>query len=162
MPSTGEPLAAGRFYRDLESKLGKAQRANKKARVKAINAKIKHRRKDALRQFSTALVNANAAIFLGNMSPSKLAKTKLSRLTPYIPALIRRGFTAKLLSCPKWHHIDILKLLLLHPNLNRRDWIWRFNRKMSILERAYYRDQYFQLITLWRVEFSIKKLLDAL
>lgn len=79
MPSTGEPLAAGRFYRDLESKLGKAQRARKKRRVKAIHAKIKNRRKDALHQFSSALVNAYAAIFVGNVSPSQLAKTKMAK-----------------------------------------------------------------------------------
>jgi len=42
--SDGEKLTAGRFYRDLESSSGKAQRANKKRRVKAIHAKIKNRR----------------------------------------------------------------------------------------------------------------------
>ncbi|MGZ7145086.1 transposase, partial [Streptococcus pyogenes] len=69
--SDGKKLPAGRFYRDLASSLGKAQRANKKARVKAIHAKIKNRRKDALHKFSSALVRDNAAIFLGDVSPSK-------------------------------------------------------------------------------------------
>lgn len=77
--SDGEKLAAGRFYRDLESSLGKAQRANKKRRVKAIYAKIKNRRKDALHKFSTAIVNANAAIFVGDVSTSKLIKTKMAK-----------------------------------------------------------------------------------
>lgn len=78
-PSEGKKLAAGRFYRDLESKLGKAQRAHKKARVKAIHAKIKNRRKDALHQFSSALVNNHAAIFVGDVSSTKLIKTKMAK-----------------------------------------------------------------------------------
>ena len=77
--SDGQTLTAGRFYRDLESSLGKAQRANKKARVKAIQAKIKHRRKDALHKFSSALVRNHAAIFVGDVSPSKLAKTTMAK-----------------------------------------------------------------------------------
>ncbi|WP_270668522.1 MULTISPECIES: RNA-guided endonuclease InsQ/TnpB family protein [unclassified Aeromonas] len=77
--SNGKKLIAGRFYRDLEGKLGKAQRANKKARAKALHAKIKYRRKDALHQFSSALVRDNAAIFVGDVSPSQLAKTKMAK-----------------------------------------------------------------------------------
>jgi len=78
-PSEGEPLAAGKFYRDLQSALGKAQRANKKARARAIHAKIKNRRKDTLHKYSTALVNSHAAIFVGDVSSSKLAKTKMAK-----------------------------------------------------------------------------------
>lgn len=78
-PSHGEKLVAPRFYRDLESALGKAQRARKKALVRAIYAKIKNRRKDALHKFSTALINNNAAIFVGDVSASKLAKTKMAK-----------------------------------------------------------------------------------
>lgn len=63
----------------MEGKLGKAQRANKKARAKALHAKIKYRRKDALHQFSSALVRDNAAIFVGDVSPSQLAKTKMAK-----------------------------------------------------------------------------------
>lgn len=77
--SDGEKLAAGRFYRDLESSLGRAQRANKKRRVKAIHAKIKNRRKDALHKFSTAIVKANAAIFVGDVSAGKLIRTKMAK-----------------------------------------------------------------------------------
>ncbi|WP_026042684.1 RNA-guided endonuclease InsQ/TnpB family protein [Pantoea sp. A4] len=78
-PSEGEKLEAGRFYRDLEPALGKAQRAGKKARVRAIHAKIKHRRKDALHKYSTALVNRHAAIFVGDVSSSQLAKTRMAK-----------------------------------------------------------------------------------
>ena len=56
--SSGERIE-GRFYRKLEAKLGIAQRAHKKQRVKAIHAKIANQRKDLLHQFSTRLVKTN-------------------------------------------------------------------------------------------------------
>jgi IS605 OrfB family transposase len=71
----------GRNYRALEAKLGIAQRAKKKNRVRAIHAKIKNRRKDQLHKFSTALVKENAAIFVGNVSSQKLVKTKMAKST---------------------------------------------------------------------------------
>lgn len=77
--SDGDKLERGNFYRDLELDLGKAQRANKKKRVKAIHAKIKNRRKDALHKFSARLVNSHAAIFVGDVSGSKLVKTKMAK-----------------------------------------------------------------------------------
>ncbi|MBW2187505.1 MAG: transposase, partial [Deltaproteobacteria bacterium] len=45
--SDGTELARKSFYRNSESKLGKAQRANKKKQVKSIHAKIKNQRNDA-------------------------------------------------------------------------------------------------------------------
>ncbi|HDZ9226501.1 TPA: transposase [Vibrio cholerae] len=77
--SNGIKLERGNFYRDLESDLGIAQRANKKKRVRAIHAKIKNRRKDALHKFSTQLVNNNAAIFVGDVSSTKLVKAKMAK-----------------------------------------------------------------------------------
>ena len=68
-----------RDYRTLESKLGLAQRASKKCRVKAIHAKIKNRRKDKLHKYSRKLVNENAAIFIGDVSSTKLTKTKMAK-----------------------------------------------------------------------------------
>ena len=59
--------------------LGKAQRANKKQRVKAIHAKIKHRRKDRIHKFTTALVNSHAAIIVGDVSSEKLARTRMAK-----------------------------------------------------------------------------------
>lgn len=78
-PSEGEKLVTGKFYRDLQPALGKAQRAHKKARVRAIHAQIKNRRKDALHKFSTALLNSHAAIFVGDVSSKKLVKTKMAK-----------------------------------------------------------------------------------
>ena len=69
----------GREYRRLEAKLGIAQRAKNKDRVKAIHAKIRNRRQDSLHKYSRKLVNENAAIFVGNVSSSGLAKTKMAK-----------------------------------------------------------------------------------
>ena len=78
--STGERIE-GRFYRKLECKLGMAQRAYKKQRMRAIHAKIANQRKDLLHQFSTQLVKNNAAIFVGDVASSKLVKTKMAKST---------------------------------------------------------------------------------
>ena len=77
--SDGTTLEAGRFYRDMEPKLAIAQRAGKKARTRAIHAKIANRRKDALHKFSRALVERCGTIIVGNVSPQKLAKTKMAK-----------------------------------------------------------------------------------
>ena len=78
--SQGDKLE-GRWYRSHEQALGIAQRARKKKRVKAIHAKIKNQRKDALHKFSTALVQKNAAIFVGDVASAKLVKTKMAKST---------------------------------------------------------------------------------
>lgn len=69
----------GRSYRELEKKLGIAQRAGNKARAKAIHAKIRNRRQDGLHKYSRKLVDENAAIFVGNVSSLRLAKTKMAK-----------------------------------------------------------------------------------
>ncbi|WP_247904390.1 transposase [Scandinavium goeteborgense] len=79
IPSEDEKLAAGKFYRDLQPASGKAQRARKKARVRAIHARIRNRRKDALHKFSTARVNSHAAIFVGDVSSKKRVKTRMAK-----------------------------------------------------------------------------------
>ena len=66
-------------YRNLEVKLGKAQRAHQKQRVKAIHAKIKHQRQDDTHKFTTALVQQHSAIFVGNVSSAGLAKTTMAK-----------------------------------------------------------------------------------
>ena len=77
--SDGHKEEAQRFYRDLAPALAVAQRANKKDRVRAIHAKIRARRKDALHQLSTALVKDYGAIFIGNVKASALAKTRMAK-----------------------------------------------------------------------------------
>lgn len=78
--STGEKLQ-GRWYRSHEQALGIAQRAKKKKRARAIHAKIKNQRKDALHQFSTQLVKHNAAIFVGDVASCMQVKTKMAKST---------------------------------------------------------------------------------
>ncbi|WP_020397251.1 RNA-guided endonuclease InsQ/TnpB family protein [Thiolinea disciformis] len=77
--SNGLTLESKQFYRELEAQLGLAQRANKKQRVKAIHAQIKNHRLNHLHQFTTRLVKENALIVVGNVSSSKLAKTKMAK-----------------------------------------------------------------------------------
>jgi putative transposase len=57
----------------------KAQRARKKARVRAIHAKIENLRKDQLHKLFTALVEEYGAIFIGNVKASALAKTRMAK-----------------------------------------------------------------------------------
>jgi putative transposase len=68
-------VEAQRFYRTLEPALAHAQRANKRQWVKAIHAKIAHRRKDFQHKLSTDLVNRYGAIFIGNVNAAALART---------------------------------------------------------------------------------------
>jgi putative transposase len=86
--SDGEKLSAPQFYRRLEAKLGIAQRAGKKDRVRAIHAKIANRRKDSLHQFSTRLVREYDAIYVGNVNASALAKT------PHAKSVLDAGWSA--------------------------------------------------------------------
>jgi len=48
-------------------------------RVRAIHAKIKHKRLDAIHKFTTQIVKNNALIVIGNVSSSGLAKTKMAK-----------------------------------------------------------------------------------
>ncbi|HMT94070.1 transposase [uncultured Thiothrix sp.] len=77
--SNGKKLKADRYYRHYEQKLGIAQRARNKKRVKALHAKIKNTRQNQLHQFSTELVKAYAAIVIGDVSSKALAKTKMAK-----------------------------------------------------------------------------------
>ena len=77
--SNGEKLEAQKNYRRYEQKLGIAQRARQKQRVKAIHAKIANLRKEFHHQQSRKLVNQYAAIFIGNVNAQALAKTKLAK-----------------------------------------------------------------------------------
>lgn len=77
--SDGERFSSPQNYRKLQEKLGKAQRAHKKNRAKAISQKIKNQRKDNLHKISNKLATENKLIVVGNVSSSKLAKTNLAK-----------------------------------------------------------------------------------
>jgi IS605 OrfB family transposase len=77
--STGETIESRRIYRSAEQALAVAQRARKKDRVRSIHAKIANRRKDFLHKLSTRLVREHGAIFVGNVSASRMAKTTMAK-----------------------------------------------------------------------------------
>jgi putative transposase len=74
-----DTIEAKRFYRDLEPRLAKAQRARKRDRTRAIHARIANRRKDFLQKLSTRLVQGHGAIFVGDVNASALAKTEQAK-----------------------------------------------------------------------------------
>ncbi len=74
-----ENVEARRFYRDPEPALAVSQRANKKRRTNAIHAKITNRRKDFLHKLSTRIVREYGFISIGNVSSTKLAKTRMAK-----------------------------------------------------------------------------------
>ena len=77
--SDGAVIEAKKFYRALKAKLATAQRASKKDQVKAIHAKIAHRRKDFHHKLGTRLVQGYGAIYVGNVNASALAKTNQAK-----------------------------------------------------------------------------------
>ena len=62
-----------------EVKLAVAQRARKKKRVTAIHAKIKNKRKDWNHKVTTLLAHSYDKIIVGNVSSSKLIKTRMAK-----------------------------------------------------------------------------------
>jgi IS605 OrfB family transposase len=77
--SDGAVIEARQFYRNMEEKLGIAQRANKKNRVKAVHTRIANQRKDFQHKLSAALSKSYGAIFVGNVNASALAKTNQAK-----------------------------------------------------------------------------------
>jgi IS605 OrfB family transposase len=77
--STGEKIEAPRLYRASEEKLGTAQRARKTKRARAIHAKVANRRKDFLHKASAKIAKQFGLIIVGDVSPSKLAKTNMAK-----------------------------------------------------------------------------------
>ena len=86
--SDGTIISNPKFYRQYEHKLGIAQRAKNKKRVRALHAKIANSRKDHLHKASTMLVRENALIVVGNLSANKLVKTKMAK------SVLDTGFSA--------------------------------------------------------------------
>jgi IS605 OrfB family transposase len=68
-----------KFYRKSEERLATVQRARKTRRARAIHAKIANRRKDFLHKASAKLAEEYGLIFVGDVSPSKLAQTKMAK-----------------------------------------------------------------------------------
>lgn len=77
--SNGAKIEAPQHYRKLEVKLGKAQRAGKKRLARNVAAKIASQRKDHLHKASARIALAHGVIVVGNVSSSKLARTKMAK-----------------------------------------------------------------------------------
>lgn len=76
--SDGQRLE-GRQFRAAEARLAKAQRAGKKRLARTLHAKVRNQRLDAQHKLSTKLVKKSAAIFVGDVSSTKLAKTTMAK-----------------------------------------------------------------------------------
>ena len=86
--SDGTVISNPKFYRHYEQKLGIAQRARNKKRVRALHAKIANSRKDHLHKASSMLVKKNALIIVGDLSAKKLVKTTMAK------SVLDTGFSA--------------------------------------------------------------------
>lgn len=77
--SNGEKVPALQHYRKYEQALAVAQRAGNRRRVKAIHAKIANSRRHHLHEQSSRIARENRLIAIGNVSSSKLAKTRMAK-----------------------------------------------------------------------------------
>lgn len=77
--SDGSKIENHRHYRRLEEKLGRAQRAGKKRQARNIHQKIKNARRDQLHKISAEIAKAHDVIVVGDVSASKLARTKMAK-----------------------------------------------------------------------------------
>lgn len=77
--SDGVEFTRENLTKKYEKKLAKAQRAKKNKQVTHIHTKIKNKRKDWNHKISTLLTNEYDKIVIGNVSSSKLMKTRLSK-----------------------------------------------------------------------------------
>lgn len=77
--SDGSKIEHPRWYRKMQERIATAQRAKKKKQTKKLHAKVKNQRADFLHKESSRLVKQHGAIFVGNVKPSAIAKTKMAK-----------------------------------------------------------------------------------
>jgi len=77
--SSGERLEAGRFFRGIEAKIGAAQRRGHKRQAKRLHRRAANRRRDAIHKFTRRMVDRYEFIVVGDVSSSKLAKTRMAK-----------------------------------------------------------------------------------
>lgn len=77
--SSGEKIANPRHFAQYAAKLASAQRAGRRARARAINAKIANCRRHFLHELSARLVRENRRICVGNVNASRLARTSMAK-----------------------------------------------------------------------------------
>lgn len=79
--SDGEVLAAGQFYRGIEQNIAQAQRRGHKRQAKYLHRRAANRRKDALHKFTTGIARRYSAVYVGDVSSIKMAKTRMAKST---------------------------------------------------------------------------------
>jgi putative transposase len=77
--SEGERLEAGRWTQRYAAKLASAQRRGHKAQAKRIHRKAARCRSDALHKFSRSIVERYQTIVVGDVSSTRLAKTRMAK-----------------------------------------------------------------------------------
>ena len=77
--SDGEKIENLRHTANYARRLATAQRAGNKRRAKAVHAKIANARRDHLHKVTSRLARENALIAVGNVSSSRLAKTRMAK-----------------------------------------------------------------------------------
>ena len=77
--SDGVKYSRKNLTRQYEDELAMAQRAGNKNRIKAIHAKIQNVRKDWTHKVTTAIVKRSPFRYVGDVSSTKLAKTRFAR-----------------------------------------------------------------------------------
>lgn len=77
--SDGERLEAGRWTHLFADKLAMAQRRGHKRQAKRIHRKAARCRADALHKFSRSVVDRYQTIVIGDVSSSKLVKTRMAK-----------------------------------------------------------------------------------
>ena len=77
--SDGTKVDRQRVTQRYEEKLALAQRAGRKARARAIHAKITNVRKDFLHRASNAIASKYARIVVGNVNASALARSPMAK-----------------------------------------------------------------------------------
>ena len=78
-PSRGEKLSASRFYRDIEKKIAQAQRRGHKRQAKRLHRRAARRRREAIHRFTTKIVTQYQIIGVGDVSSTKLVKTRMAK-----------------------------------------------------------------------------------
>lgn len=77
--SDGDVLDAGRWTHGSANKLAMAQRRGHKRQARRIHRKIKRQRQDSLHKFSRMIVNEYQKVVIGDVSSTKLAKTRMAK-----------------------------------------------------------------------------------
>jgi putative transposase len=77
--SDGERLEAGKWTHRYAERLANAQRRGHRRQAKRFHRKAARCRADALHKFSRAIIDSYQKIIIGDVSSSKLAKTKMAK-----------------------------------------------------------------------------------